>query len=172
MKKTKLLFILCLVVFVLFVCSLGIYFLDVNSPKYLASLIFSSIGLIVIVLLTLLVRKFEKLELKPYAFDKYSFCPMEKDFYQSLRVLLDESNIENSLEEKNKLEKYELLALDYERKGNVYIVFENEIPLALIQVDKNLKNKTIVFKEIKNVLENKENFYEQIATLEGLTLMK
>ena len=53
------------------------------------------------------------------------------DDYQNLRVLYDQTPLENTQEEVNKLHEYELLAVDFSRIRFHYIVLENNNPIGV-----------------------------------------
>lgn len=89
-------------------------------------------------------------ELKPYKINDFEFKPMDYDFYQDLRILFEEKNLENSQEEKELLEKYKLKTNELTRANCYYLVYKDSNPCALIKYNYNKKEKSCFFEIIKS----------------------
>lgn len=115
------------------------------------------IGLCLIIALYIIC----KLEIQKIKFefvqDDYKVRLIDEDDYQYVRILLDNSQLENSLEESKKLEEYKKITIDFTRIHYHYIVFKNDELICVFQ--DTLKNSES-FIEFKNEFPEKNDFVE------------
>ena len=115
------------------------------------------IGLCLIIALYIIC----KLEIQKIKFefvqDDYKVRLIDEDDYQYVRILLDNSQLENSLEESKKLEEYKKITIDFTRIHYHYIVFKNDELICVFQ--DTLKNSES-FIEFKNEFPEKNDFVD------------
>ncbi len=121
-----------------------------------------AIALTCIIWLVVLLSYFvERKGLKEYEIGEYKFLPFDFDFYQDLRILLEEKEIDNTQEEKELLDQYKLKAHDMVKENCYYLVYKDNLACALIKYHKDIKKfevlKTTVNldQEIKEISKNK-----------------
>lgn len=78
---------------------------------------------------------------------------VDEDDYQLVRVLLDETPLENSPEECKRLSYYQSIVIDYTRLHYHYIVFDKDEAIGIFYA-KN--NNNLIEIEFKNELDNKD----------------
>ena len=93
----------------------------------------------------------------------------DRDYSQDLRMLMDKTHISNTEEEAELLEKYEEIAINYERTRCCYLVYFKEKPIALIKVNRDLKNKEVNF-NVESSLEDCTKLLDIIAKQYGLNI--
>ncbi len=169
MQKTKKIFHYNIFIFILAVAVFIMYFLDNSKTWKIKTAFYLAIIACFFGLLTLILCYFiERKTLREYKINNYLFVPLEIDHYQDLRILMEQKNLSNTLEEKELLEKYKLLTHDLAKQNNHYIVYFNENPFALIKFKKDLKSKTC---EVKIIYTDGYNFEKEIEIImkkEGL----
>lgn len=171
-KKSKFVLFLLILEFVLFSFSLLIYLLDTTSLKYQTTFIISSCLFAILLLCFIYIFIIEKRTLVDFDFLDYSIKLVNRDHYLFLRELLEEKEMDNSNEEAELLKKYEEIAIEYERKGRFYLVFSCNNPIALIEVNRDFKNKTISFNDVCLKVENVEKIHEEIANKNKMVISK
>ena len=87
---------------------------------------------------------------------------IEEDDYQIIRSLLDDSPLENSLEEANKLEEYKKITIDFQRLHYHYLVLKNEEAKGIFYAK---KNGNVIEIEYKNDFEEKLEINNIINTI-------
>lgn len=163
MKKSKKVFLCAVSVSVFSIAIFVMYLLDntktweINFAFY-AALFILPLTWILYVLSLLIDRK----ELHEYTINNYLFKPLEFDLYQDLRILMEEKEMSNSIEEKELLEKYKLLVHDLTKNKDHYLVYKDNIPHALIKYQRNFKNKTV---NIETIFLKAHDFEEEIDIL-------
>lgn len=152
-KRSRMLLTLNVISFCIVLFCLVMFLLKIDAINRLIGLVLSLICFVLIFLCFIYVYKEEKNELVNFDADDYKFLVFDRDYSQDLRMLMDKTPISNTEEEAKLLEKYEEIAVDYERTHSCYIVYLKEEPVALIKVIRNIKNKEISF----NVESSKED---------------
>lgn len=146
MKKTKRLLTYALIISVLFVFILIVFILAKSKTWKIYCAFYSSLIITPLSYILVLLSYFsERKELKEYQIDGFIFKPLQYDMYQDLRILMEDKELDNSDEEKELLEKYEEKTILFTKEGNKYLVYNNDLPCALVEYNKNFKTKTAKF---------------------------
>jgi hypothetical protein len=132
--------------------------------------VLSLVCFFLILLCFIYVYKEEKNELVNFDVDDYKFLVCDRDYSQDLRILMDKNPFSNTEEESNLLEKYEELAVDYERARCYYLVYYKGEPIALIKVNRFNKEKEISFVAESSKCEDCLKMFEMIAKRYSLNI--
>ena len=152
-KRSRMLLALCVISFCIVLFCLVMFLFKVDAVNRLTGLALSSICFFLILGCFIYVLKEEKNELVDFEDGDYRFLVCDRDYSQDLRMLMDKTPISNTEEEAKLLEKYEEIAINYERTHCCYLVYRKEELIALIKVNRDLKNEEVGF----NVESSKED---------------
>lgn len=151
MKHTRKVFIYAIITSVIAFAIVLMFAFDNSRTWEINFALWFSLSLTCIIwLVVLLSFLLERKELKEYEIGEYKFLPFDFDFYQDLRILLEEKEIENTLEEKELLNQYRLKAHDMVKENCYYLVYKNDTVCALIKFHKDTKTFEII-KSIVNL---------------------
>lgn len=170
-KRSKFLLVISIIQFLLLIFSFLMFLMDTNSQKYLMVFVLSIFCTILFSVCFVFVFILEKRTLQNRVFEDYKLDVINRDHLQILRSFLEDEEMSNSLKEAELIKKYEELSIEYERKASFYLISKDEKPLAIIEVTRDFKNKTIKITLVKSKIEDLNDIYAFIAFEEKKTLI-
>lgn len=170
-NRNKLLLICLIIVLILFFFSLILY-LVVQIDKVLVLVIIQSVCLLLSLLCYIFYGLNEKRILHQHVIDDYDFIPVNRDHIHDMRLLIDDKPLENSKEEKDKIDICFEKTYQLEKKNCAYLIRKNNIPIGILNL-KNKKRKEFLGYEILYAKEEVDNkIIEQLIKEENLILKK
>ncbi len=168
MKNTKRLLKFTIACLIMTVIISKLFLLDKKSQIIKSSFFVAILATSIICLLTIISFFIERKELIEYKENGYIFKPLDLDMYLDVRILLDDKEKENSHEEQIRLEKYESLTKTYVKQKDIYLVYFENKPYALLRFHKNIKDRTCKIDYISKSSSDLKNEIEVILKKEKL----